>query len=215
MQHVGGDDGVALMRRETLEARIGVDVEQHVLEEGKVRKADARLAEERLGDVGEDVLFAHAPQDRQDTGRCATRAGADLECHHASLRGQLREHCLDSGHDALVVERTCDGALVERQYQLEGPAREEELHVGDFRHVAIERIPEARPHPLRKLQLGPQCPVRREYVGRCNGNGLSRRRRVLGGTPRVQELVMPHGHLGHRDGGHRLVQVLLAQGLEL
>jgi hypothetical protein len=28
MQHVGGDDCVALMRREALEARVGVDVEQ-------------------------------------------------------------------------------------------------------------------------------------------------------------------------------------------
>ena len=90
VQAIRGDDQVALGGGEPLHARIGVDVEQRVLDEAGAGEPDARLAEEDLGDVGEDVTAAGARENWQDARCGATGAGADLEGNEA-LRAIRKE----------------------------------------------------------------------------------------------------------------------------
>ena len=100
---------------EALESWISVNVEQCVLEEGKVSEADARLAEEDIGHVGDNVQFARALEDGQDAGCRATRTSAHLEGHHAAFIGHHCKHRLDCGHNASVVEGCANSVLVNRQ----------------------------------------------------------------------------------------------------
>ena len=58
MQAVGRDDQIALVRRTTLEPWVSVDVEQCVLQECELSEACARLAEEDLRHIGEDIPLA-------------------------------------------------------------------------------------------------------------------------------------------------------------
>ena len=51
MKAVGRDDQVALARRVPLQPRVGIDVEEVVLDEAKVRKAHARLQRTRRAHI--------------------------------------------------------------------------------------------------------------------------------------------------------------------
>jgi hypothetical protein len=72
VQAICRDEDVALVGAKALEARIRVDVEQRILEEGNVREAHACLAQEEVGHVSEDVPFTRGLKDWQDARGGAT-----------------------------------------------------------------------------------------------------------------------------------------------
>eukprot|EP00966_Prymnesium_polylepis_P227660 5268595-Prymnesium_polylepis.1 len=128
---VGRDGNVALARRHTLEARVGVDVEQRILHERERSEADACLAEKHVGHVGEGISRTRALDDRKHTRSRAARAGAHLEHSNATAARQLRKQRRDGGHGALVVERADHSLLIHGKHCLHRATREQQLLVGD------------------------------------------------------------------------------------
>ena len=150
VQAVGRDDQVALARREALEARVGVDVEQSVLDKVEVGEAHACLPKEDLRHVSEDVALARAVHDGQHARGGAAGASSHLQ-HHELVLPHLHlpillpllekgEHGLHHGHHAAIVKGVDRRLLVERQHRVHGAAGEEQLLVGDLAREGLGKL---------------------------------------------------------------------------
>ena len=88
MQHISGNDDVILRQSEALQPRVCINVEQRVFDEFVVAaEACKGMAEEDVGDVGEDITCACGHKDRQHARRGTATAGTYFEGSHAVATG--------------------------------------------------------------------------------------------------------------------------------